>query len=99
MDSDVMRAINFILSGDIAIEKANQPSSFGPKGVFNSVKQYYARNKPPAKNRKSSPTQTVEAINVIEDDYEDEQMRLAMEMSLQDSGMSSGHRRSPTFGP
>src|SRR5271169_4905559 len=99
MDFDVMRAIDFIVSGDMATEKANQSSSFGPKGMLNTVKQYYSRSKSPNKNRKTSPAQTAEVINVSEDDYEEEQMRLAMEMSLQDSGMSSSHGCSPNLTP
>lgn len=98
MQLDVSRAVEYILSGDMATEKANQQSSstsFGPRGMLNSVKQYYTRSKSPSKNRKSSPA-PAEVIDVSEGDSEDEDMRLAMQMSLQTSGMSSPGRPSST---
>jgi hypothetical protein len=97
MDFDVPRAIDYILSGELESEKANQQSSntsFAPKGVLNSIKSYYTRSKSPLKPRKSSPA-PAEVINVSEDD-EDEQFRLAMEMSLHDSNVPS-RGRSPNL--
>src|SRR5271167_572787 len=94
MDYDLSRAVEYILSGEMATDKANQQSSntsSGKKGVLNTVKQYYTRSKSPLKGRKSSPAPP-EIINVSEDDYEDQQMRLALQMSLQDSGASAGGR-------
>jgi hypothetical protein len=114
MDYDLSRAVEYILSGDMATDKANQQSSntsSGKKGVLNTMKQYYTRSKSPLKGRKSSPAPP-EIVNVSEDDYEDEQMRLAVQMSLQDSAVSGGGRspntpssrpvsvnQNPNFGP
>ena len=113
MDYDLSRAVEYILNGEMATDKANQQSSntSGKKGVLNTVKQYYTRSKSPLKGRKPSPAPP-EIINVSEDDYEDDQMRLALQMSLQDSGVSTGGRspntsssrptsidQNPNFGP
>lgn len=100
MNEDVSRAVDYILTGGLAADKANQTAtttSFAPKNMLNTVKQIYTRSKSPMKNRKSSPAAQV--VNVSEDDYEDEDMRLAMEMSLQDSGVSSSRGRSPNLAP
>jgi hypothetical protein len=113
MDFDADRAIEFILSGEFEQEKANQQQSNTStlRKSLNSMKQYYTRSKSPHKNRKASPSNaTAEVINVSDDDYEDAQLRLAVEMSLQESAASSPRRtpnhlesrpagKSPYFGP
>jgi hypothetical protein len=98
MDNDIERAVDYILSGRFAQEKANQQSSnsslsAGAKAALNSVNQYLSRSRSQHKNRKPSPSATAtEIINVSEDDDEEEQIRRAMEMSLQDSAASSRGR-------
>jgi hypothetical protein len=117
MDFDVIRAIDYIITGQFESDKLNpqtsNTSSSLTKGMLNSVRQIYTRSKSPLKNRKSSPSSApAEVINVSEDDLEDADLRLAVEMSLQDSGASSHsrnsapplppnkpHSNSPYFGP
>ena len=113
MDYDVSRAVDYILNGEFEAEKAtiqsNNPVTRAAKGMLGLVNSHYTRSRSPLKNRKSSPA-PVEVINVSEDD-EDEQLKLAVQMSLADSGPPSrGHspalpnrsrssERSPYFGP
>jgi hypothetical protein len=118
MDFDITRAIDYILTGQLESDKLNPQtsstsSSLSAKGVLNSVRQIYTRSKSPLKNRKSTTSSvTTEVTNVNEDELEDEHLRLAVEMSLQDSGASSRgqspgpplppnkpHSNSPYFGP
>ena len=118
MDFDFTRAVEYIVTGQFESDKlnpqtSNTSSSLSAKGMFNSVRQIYTRSKSPLKNRKSSHSSApTETINVSEDDLEDAELRLAVEMSLQDSGASSRGRNpvpplppnkprsnSPYFGP
>ena len=61
---------------------------------MNTLKQHYTRSKSPAKQRKPSPSNTPEIIDVSDD--EDKQMQLAMEMSLQQNVPSRGPSPNPT---
>jgi len=113
MDYDVSRAVNYILNGDYEAEKAtiqsNNPVSRAAKSMLGFMNPHYTRSRSPLKNRKASPS-SVEVINVSEDD-DDEQLRLAVQMSLADSGPPSRGRspalpsrplsgeQSPYFGP
>ena len=100
MDFDVTRAVDYIITGQFESDKLNPQSSstsssLSAKGMLNSVRQIFPRSKSPLKNRKSSNSSApTEVINVNEDDLEDAQLRLAVEMSLHDSG-SSSRRQSP----
>src|SRR5947207_14594672 len=91
MDFDVSRAVDYIITGKFETDKlnsqtSNTSSTLSAKGMFNSVRQIYTRSKSPLKNRKPSlSTAPTEVVNVSEDDIEDEQLRLAVAMSLQDS--------------
>src|SRR5271155_2124508 len=113
MDYDVTRAVDYILNGEFEAEKAtiqsNNPVTRAAKGMLGLVNSHYTRSRSPLKNRKSSPA-PIEVINVSEDE-EDEQLKLAMQMSLADSGPPSrgptpalpsrprSIERSPYFGP
>ena len=104
MDFDVSRAIEYIMTGQLEAEKARNP---GTKGMLNSLKQI-TRSKSTLKQRKSSPVP--EVINVTEYEDEDEQLRRALQMSIQENESSRGRSpvpgtdvesadRSPYFGP
>jgi hypothetical protein len=104
MDFDVSRAIEYIMFGEFEAEKARKS---GAKGMLNSLK-HITRSKSPLKQRKSSPVP--EVINVSEYEDEDEQLRRALQMSIQESDGSRGRSpasgngvpsrdRSPYFGP
>src|SRR5437762_2707667 len=101
MDFHVSRAVDYIITGRFETDKlnpqtSNTSSTLSAKGVLNSVRQIYTRSKSPLKNRKPSPSiAPTEVINVSEDDLEDEQLRLAVAMSLHDSGVSSRGRSPP----
>jgi hypothetical protein len=97
MDYDVERAIEYIISGDYDRDKQerNKPG----KILMNTISRYYTRSKSPKASRKASPSiATNEIINVSEDDFE-EQLRLAVEMSLQGASSSNvpSRRGSPNL--
>lgn len=92
------------MSGDLEADRARNS---GAKGMLNSLK-HIGRSKSPFSHRKSSPVP--EVINVSEYEDDDEQLRRALAMSVQDSGGSRGRspapgnvsqsrERSPYFGP
>lgn len=74
--------------------------------MFSQMK-HFTRSRSPLKNKKTPPS---EVINVSEDDNEEEQLRLALEMSLQETSSPSRARtpnqsgsrsaeKTPYFGP
>ena len=116
MDYDVSRAVDYIINGEFEAEKAEKASNHsgnsvtrGVKGMLGFMNPHNTRSKSPLKNRKTSAA-SVEVINVSEDD-DDAELRLAVQMSLADSGPPSrgytpalpsrprSAERSPYFGP
>src|SRR5271156_3837287 len=98
MDYNVERAIEYLVSGDYDRDKQerNKPG----KNLINTISKYYTRSKSPKASRKASPSiATNEVINVSEDDFDEEQLRLAVEMSLQGASSSNvpSRRGSPNL--
>jgi hypothetical protein len=110
-DFDVTRAIDFIITGEFAKAKAAERNSSSSKGVLNTIK-HYTRSKSPLKARKSSPATASNDVIDLNNEYDDdsEELRLALEMSLQESDPIRGRtsnaptgqvsaETSPHFGP
>jgi hypothetical protein len=94
----VTRAIEYILSGELDRDKAAERNSNSTKGVFNTIK-HYTRSKSPLKARKSSPATTSnEVIDLNEYEDDGEQLRRALEMSLQESEPIRGRTPNPPTG-
>src|SRR5271169_5643377 len=107
MDSDIERAIEYILSGEL--EQSKQKTTATSKGVLNSIK-HFTRSKSQLRKPERSPSRNSSAGM---DDEDDEQLRLAVAISLQHShdsvvdtpprapppSLSPPRSNSPYFGP
>ena len=97
-DSNIERAIDYILAGDLERDRQKEKEQPRKGGMFSSLRNTI-RSKSPLKNRRPSPSSTTnsslaEIVNVSEDDEDDPQLRLAMAMSLaQPQSSSSGASR------